>query len=134
MALQPCPECSKQISSRARFCPNCGYPFEHEPADRNGPSTEVVTKVRRPLGIVLGISMCVLGILLLGSRFLLMLPFYARFGSVESLSRRYWQTEPVLQFVLASPVWFIFGFGLLAFGIIQLFFGSTKLTVRNSYV
>lgn len=27
MALIPCPECGKEISSYARACPGCGYPF-----------------------------------------------------------------------------------------------------------
>src|SRR5258708_38202335 len=31
MALVACPECSKQISDRARACPNCGYPAPEVP-------------------------------------------------------------------------------------------------------
>lgn len=27
MALIPCPECNKEISDKAKSCPNCGYPF-----------------------------------------------------------------------------------------------------------
>lgn len=28
MALINCPECGREVSSRARACPNCGYPIE----------------------------------------------------------------------------------------------------------
>lgn len=27
MAIIKCPECEHQISSKAEFCPNCGYPI-----------------------------------------------------------------------------------------------------------
>lgn len=27
MAMMPCPECKKEISSKASFCPNCGHPI-----------------------------------------------------------------------------------------------------------
>ncbi|WP_083769498.1 zinc ribbon domain-containing protein [Salisediminibacterium selenitireducens] len=27
MALTPCPECGHSVSTRAKSCPNCGYPF-----------------------------------------------------------------------------------------------------------
>ncbi|MFC1743509.1 zinc-ribbon domain-containing protein [Candidatus Riflebacteria bacterium] len=30
MALIPCEECSKEISDKATFCPNCGYQGEEE--------------------------------------------------------------------------------------------------------
>ena len=28
MALIPCPECSRQVSSRAPACPGCGHPLQ----------------------------------------------------------------------------------------------------------
>ena len=28
MALIKCPECSKDVSNKAKICPNCGYPVE----------------------------------------------------------------------------------------------------------
>jgi RNA polymerase subunit RPABC4/transcription elongation factor Spt4 len=28
MALINCPECNKEVSDKAKSCPNCGYPFE----------------------------------------------------------------------------------------------------------
>ena len=31
MALIPCPECSRQISDKAAFCPQCGYPMNPAP-------------------------------------------------------------------------------------------------------
>ena len=27
MALQPCPECGREISGKARVCPHCGHPL-----------------------------------------------------------------------------------------------------------
>lgn len=30
MAIIPCPECEKEVSSRAVFCPFCGYPISGE--------------------------------------------------------------------------------------------------------
>lgn len=30
MALIKCPECSKEISNKANYCPNCGYPTKKE--------------------------------------------------------------------------------------------------------
>lgn len=31
MALIKCPECGKQVSDKAKFCPSCGYPFDVQP-------------------------------------------------------------------------------------------------------
>ncbi|WP_151832260.1 zinc ribbon domain-containing protein, partial [Acinetobacter ursingii] len=28
MALISCPECSRQVSTQANSCPNCGYPLQ----------------------------------------------------------------------------------------------------------
>ncbi len=30
MALIQCPECGKDISSKVKSCPHCGYPMEEE--------------------------------------------------------------------------------------------------------
>ena len=30
MALVKCPECGKEVSDRAKSCPNCGFPIEEE--------------------------------------------------------------------------------------------------------
>lgn len=30
MTLIPCPECDKEVSDRARACPNCGFPVAEE--------------------------------------------------------------------------------------------------------
>lgn len=30
MALINCPECTKEISDKVKFCPHCGYPFEED--------------------------------------------------------------------------------------------------------
>jgi len=83
-ALQPCPECKAEISSRARFCPRCGYPFELE---KETAAQGAKRSSRRPFGILLGVSMCVIGTLLLLARFLIMLPFCLR----HSVSPLYWQ-------------------------------------------
>lgn len=34
MALINCPECGKEISNKAAFCPHCGYPLLSEDASR----------------------------------------------------------------------------------------------------
>ena len=39
MALIDCPECGKQVSSKAPTCPNCGVPIASEPPSR--PDREV---------------------------------------------------------------------------------------------
>ena len=31
MAVIKCPECGKQVSDKAKFCPSCGYPFDVQP-------------------------------------------------------------------------------------------------------
>ncbi len=31
MALNPCPECGRDVSEHAQACPNCGYPFKEGP-------------------------------------------------------------------------------------------------------
>ncbi len=31
MAIIPCPECKKDVSSFAAFCPSCGYPISNTP-------------------------------------------------------------------------------------------------------
>jgi len=40
MALTPCPECGREVSSRAPACPSCGYPLQgdrrHPPAQPHG--------------------------------------------------------------------------------------------------
>lgn len=33
MALISCPECNKQISDKAKFCPQCGFPLIEERVD-----------------------------------------------------------------------------------------------------
>ena len=34
MALIKCPECRKEISDKARACPNCGYPVNEEKKEK----------------------------------------------------------------------------------------------------
>jgi hypothetical protein len=33
MALIPCPECKKEISTSAMSCPSCGYPLQVKPPE-----------------------------------------------------------------------------------------------------
>lgn len=126
MALLPCPECKAEISSHARFCPRCGYPFEQKQESITWRGAETLPRVRRPFGVFLGVSMCVIGTLLLLSRFLIMLPFYFRYGLDSMLGQSAWQFSPMGQLAWSSPVWQIFGLMLLCLGIVQLIFGSTK--------
>ena len=133
MALQPCPECKAEISSQARFCPRCGYPFEQKQETAAQGSTEIVTRVRRPFGVFLGVSMCVIGTLLLFSRFLIMLPFYLRHSVSPLFWQSHWQISPMWRFAWSAPVWQIFGLILICLGIAQLAFGSTK-TKRTAIV
>lgn len=39
MALIPCPECHKEVSTEARFCPQCAYPFPGKKVSQPGPPT-----------------------------------------------------------------------------------------------
>lgn len=41
MALVKCPECGKEISDKARECPNCGNPMSHKITCPNCGSTNV---------------------------------------------------------------------------------------------
>ena len=48
MALIQCPECKKDISDQAKFCPNCGYRL-------NAMSDEDKNKIKKILFSVIGI-------------------------------------------------------------------------------
>ena len=126
MSLLPCPECRAEISSKAHFCPKCGYPFEESPKQKKEKDTAVVVRVKRPFGIFLGLAMCVIGGLLLSSRFVLMLPFYFRSISPPIVWQPHWEFSRYWRFLWASP-WQVFGLVLLCLGVVQLIFGSTKL-------
>lgn len=41
MSLIKCPECGRDVSDKAKFCPNCGYPF-----DNNDMANETKTEVK----------------------------------------------------------------------------------------
>lgn len=42
MALIPCPECNKEVSTSASSCPHCGYPISHfDKAIRQTPKDEI---------------------------------------------------------------------------------------------
>ena len=133
MSLIPCPECKEEISSKARFCPKCGYPFQESPRQEKTKDSSVVVRVKRPFGIFLGVTMCVIGGLLLSSRFVLMLPFYFRNLSWPLNWQLHWEFSPLWRFLWASP-WQVFGLVLLCLGIVQLIFGSTKLKKEKPIV
>lgn len=42
MALHPCEECGREISSRARSCPHCGCPIGNEFQDKKTVETSIV--------------------------------------------------------------------------------------------
>ncbi len=55
MALMPCPECKREISTAAVSCPSCGYPLQGKSAE---PQFEAYRK-RRLTG---GLIMCLVGL------------------------------------------------------------------------
>jgi TM2 domain-containing membrane protein YozV len=70
MALTTCPECSSNVSDKAKSCPSCGFPFEksteestdaNEPAEPSGPQVVTIQKSRFVF-IVLGLFLGGLGI------------------------------------------------------------------------
>lgn len=61
MALIKCPECGKEISDRAKACPNCGCPIEATPDDlQRFPREEKVLLICKP-----GIDAYILPVLLI---------------------------------------------------------------------
>lgn len=44
MAMIKCPECGKDISDRAKACPNCGYPIEGVSSTSNGKENKIKEK------------------------------------------------------------------------------------------
>ena len=130
MSLLPCPECRADISSKARFCPRCGYPFEVNlsRSEKKEKEKAVIVKERRPIGIFLGVVLCVAGALSLFSRHMWMFPFYIHgfrwpmvWGwEVHRFFGEFWRH------IWMSPLQVI-GLLILIFGIIQLIVGSSKL-------
>ncbi|MFT4005228.1 MAG: zinc ribbon domain-containing protein [Lacrimispora sp.] len=49
MALIKCPECSKEISDKAKSCPNCGCPLEEI-------TTSGIVRIKMPNDIVVGLA------------------------------------------------------------------------------
>jgi hypothetical protein len=47
MALINCPECGKQISNLATFCPDCGYPLQKSTISNNRQLNDIETEVKR---------------------------------------------------------------------------------------
>ena len=133
MSLIPCPECKEEISPKAHFCPKCGYPFRESPRQEKTKDSSVVVRVKRPFGIFLGVTMCVIGGLLLSSRFMLMLPLYFSNLSWPLNWQLHWEFSPLWRFLWASP-WQVFGFVLICLGTVQLIFGSTKLKKEKPIV
>ena len=81
MALVSCPECGKEISDVARFCPHCGYAMREAAANqvKRTPLTE-----RKP-SRASGIFLCTGGmVMVLGS--LLFCLLLLRLGIIEAFS------------------------------------------------
>jgi TM2 domain-containing membrane protein YozV len=79
MAILPCPECGREISSAAMACPGCGHPVRGQPAIRDVKSpglAAVLSALWSGLGQIyngeigkgVGIAICyVISILLIGA-------------------------------------------------------------------
>lgn len=50
MSLISCPECEKEISDKAVYCPQCGCPIEEKSGNGNG-MWKAVTKARTPINV-----------------------------------------------------------------------------------
>ena len=77
MALIKCPECGKEISSEAPFCPNCGLPIKKEPEPKQKKRESMTIAYRGNPGSIVGIIITggVLGLIfLVGGIFLIALP------------------------------------------------------------
>ena len=44
MALKPCRECKKKVSTEAEACPNCGAPHPTYKTEKNGKTTNLFFK------------------------------------------------------------------------------------------
>lgn len=53
MALIQCPECQKEISDQAKFCPNCGYKL-------NAMSVEDKNKIKKIIFSIIGIIVAII--------------------------------------------------------------------------
>jgi hypothetical protein len=132
MSLLPCPECKAEISSQAHFCPRCGYPFQADLRRIEKKEKAVIVKQRRPIGIFLGVVLCVAGALLLFSRHMWMLPMY--FHGFRWPMTWGWEVHRYFgefwRHIWISPLQVI-GLLILIFGIAQLISGSSKLTKQR---
>ena len=54
MALEPCKECSKEISTLAKYCPNCGAPNENvekQSQSKNSPAEWTIAEDNKLLSL-----------------------------------------------------------------------------------
>jgi hypothetical protein len=118
MSLRSCPECENQVSTRARFCPKCGFPFDqalNESSGRRAPSRRSI----RPLWV----AICCIGFFLLSSRFTTN-PFLLH-HPLNPTSLVSYQESGQWFHLLNYPLMLqVFGFLLFGTGVIQLIFGS----------
>lgn len=98
MPLIKCPECGRDISDRAKSCPNCGYPIEASPDDlERFPREEKVLLICKPgidayilpvllilLAIYCLLTVTVLGIIILIIAILLILSIKSRILSIST--------------------------------------------------
>ncbi|WP_201723593.1 zinc ribbon domain-containing protein [Spirosoma sp. 209] len=54
MALITCPECDKEVSDKARACPNCGFPLDSNPPSTNSISSELLQFPELPSNLSIG--------------------------------------------------------------------------------
>lgn len=53
MALIKCPECNKEISDQAKFCPSCGYGL-------NSMSVEEKKNIKQIVGAIIGVVVAII--------------------------------------------------------------------------
>ena len=142
MALTPCPECDAQISQKAKSCPKCGYPFVEPSAQQaiqSPPAGRQLVQARqqiRPLGIVLGFALLVIGLmLLLDSPYQIpgrAAPVFHHGEFVPALFDQLHSSAQLLS-LTSSSLSKMAGIALVLLGGAQLAFGSTKIkTTRTS--